>query len=54
MTFANFRRIGKLQEKFINRAGRLTWPQGKQTLTLSENDSVRNYFVKFLRQEMIT
>lgn len=43
-----FERLDTLRRKLIQRAGRLTRPQGKLTLTLSANASVRNELLHYL------
>lgn len=44
-----FTQLGTLRRHLIQRAGRLTRPQGKLTLTLSPNDSVQADFERFLK-----
>ena len=43
-----FERLDTLRRKLIQRAGRLTRPQGKLTLTLSANTVVRNELLHYL------
>ena len=43
-----FQTLDTLRHRFIQRAGRLTRPQGKLTLTLSPNPTVENDLVHFL------
>jgi len=45
-----FERLDTLRRKLIQRAGRLTRPQGKLTLTLSANTSVRNELLHYLTE----
>jgi hypothetical protein len=44
-----FTQLGTLRRHLIQRAGRLTRPQGKLTLTLSPNDSVQADFKRYLK-----
>ena len=43
-----FEEMGTLRKKIIQRAGRLTWPQGKLTLVLAVNQSVRKKILEFM------
>ncbi|MEW6407038.1 MAG: IS1380 family transposase, partial [Chloroflexota bacterium] len=43
-----FRDLATLRHHLILRAGRLTCPQGKLTLTMSANESVKSDFLLFL------
>ena len=43
-----FEQIGTLQRKLIQRAGRLTKPQGRLTLTMSANPSVKSESLNYL------
>ena len=43
-----FQRLDTLRHRIIQRAGRLTRPQGELTLTMSANHAVRNDLVHFL------
>jgi hypothetical protein len=45
-----FERLDTLRRKLIQRAGRLTRPQGKLTLTLSANASVKNELLHYLTE----
>ena len=45
-----FERLDTLRRKLIQRAGRLTRPQGKLTLTLSANTSIRNELLHYLTE----
>lgn len=45
-----FERLDTLRRKLIQRAGRLTRPQGKLTLTLSANPSVKNALLHYLTE----
>jgi hypothetical protein len=45
-----FERLDTLRRKLIQRAGRLTRPQGKLTLTLSTNTTVRNELLHYLSE----
>jgi hypothetical protein len=45
-----FERLDTLRRKLIQRAGRLTSPQGKLTLTLSANTAVRNELLHHLTE----
>ena len=44
----NFNTLDTLRHRIIQRAGRLTRPQGKLTLTMSANTSVRKDLLHFL------
>lgn len=43
-----FQELNTLRRNFIQRAGRFTWPQGRLTLTLSANDSVKATLLHYL------
>ena len=43
-----FEQLGTLRRKLIQRAGRLTKPQGKLTLTMSVNPSVKSELLHYL------
>lgn len=43
-----FQELNTLRRHFIQRAGRFTWPQGRLTLTLGLNDSVRATLLHYL------
>jgi hypothetical protein len=43
-----FQVLDTLRHRIIQRAGRLSQPQGKLTLTMSENHAVRKVLVQFL------
>ncbi len=43
-----FTRLGTLRRRLIQRAGRLTRPQGKLTLTMSANPAVRSELLHYL------
>lgn len=43
-----FHTLGSLRHRLIQRAGRLTYPQGELTLTLSVNPTVRKDLLGFL------
>ena len=42
-----FEKIGTFRNNLIHRAGRITYPQGKLTLTLNANDKVKNEFLYY-------
>ena len=44
-----FEQLGTLRRKLIQRAGRLTRPQGRLTLTMSANPSVKSELLHYLR-----
>jgi hypothetical protein len=44
----NFKTLDTLRHRIIQRAGRLTRPQGKLTLTMSANKAVRKDLLHFL------
>ena len=44
----SFERLDTLRHRFIQRAGRLTTPQRKLTLTMSTNQKVRKDLLHFL------
>ena len=43
-----FEKLDTLRHRIIQRAGRLTRPQGELTLTMNANDAVRNDLLHFL------
>ena len=43
-----FEQLGTLRRKLIQRAGRLTRPQGKLTLTMSANPAVKSELLHYL------
>jgi hypothetical protein len=43
-----FQELNTLRRTFIQRAGRFTWPQGRLTLTLGVNDSVKTTLLHYL------
>ena len=43
-----FQELNTLRRHFIQRAGRFTWPQGRLTLTLGLNDTVRVTLLHYL------
>ncbi len=43
-----FEQLGTLRRKLIQRAGRLTKPQGKLTLTMSANPTVKSELLHYL------
>ena len=43
-----FEQLGTLRRKLIQRAGRLTRPQGKLTLTMSANPAVESELLHYL------
>lgn len=43
-----FQELNTLRRNFIQRAGRFTWPQGRLTLTLGVNDSVKATLLHYL------
>jgi len=43
-----FEQLGTLRRKLIQRAGRLTKPQGTLTLTMSANTSVQSELLQYL------
>ena len=43
-----FEQLGTLRRKLIQRAGRLTRPQGKHTLTMSANPTVKSELFNYL------
>ncbi len=45
-----FERLATLRQRLVQRAGRLTWPQGILTLTLGVNQAVKHDFVSYLDQ----
>lgn len=45
-----FQTLDTLRHRFIQRAGRLTRPQGKLTLTMSTNESVKNDLLHFIEK----
>jgi hypothetical protein len=45
-----FERLDTLRRKLIQRAGRLTRPQGKLTLTMSANTSIKNELLHYLTE----
>ena len=45
-----FERLGSLRQKLIQRAGRLTRPQGRLTLTMSANQAVRSELLHYLAE----
>jgi hypothetical protein len=44
----SFKRLDTLRHRIIQRAGRLTRPQGELTLTMSANQAVRSDLIQFL------
>ena len=46
----SFTQIGTLRRQILQRAGRLTRPQGKLTLTLSQNDAVESDLLLYLKR----
>ncbi len=44
-----FEELRSLRHRFIQRAGRFTYPQGNLTLTMSANTSVRMGLLQFLK-----
>ena len=44
-----FEQLGPLRRKLIQRAGRLTKPQGKLTLTMSANSAVKSQLLHYLQ-----
>lgn len=44
-----FEKIGTFRNNLIHRAGRITYPQGKLTLTLNANDKVKQEFLDYFR-----
>ena len=44
----NFEKMSTLRHRIIQRAGRLTWPQGKLTLTMNNNVKVQQNLMFFL------
>ena len=42
-----FEKIGTFRNNLIHRAGRITYPQGKLTLTLNANDKVKQEFLNY-------
>ncbi len=43
-----FEKLDSIRHRIIQRAGRLTRPQGKLTLTMSENRAVKNDLIHFI------
>jgi hypothetical protein len=43
-----FQELDTLRRHFIQRAGRFTWPQGRLTLTLGLNDTVKATLLHYL------
>ena len=44
-----FEKIGTFRNNLIHRAGRITYPQGKLTLTLNANDKVKAEFLDYFK-----
>ena len=47
-----FESLGRLRQRIIQRAGRLTRPKGKLTLTMNANDAIRNEFEHLLEAQL--
>lgn len=45
-----FERLATLRRRLVQRAGRLTWPQGILTLTLGANQAFKHEFMSYLSQ----
>ena len=43
-----FESLGTLRHQLLQRAGRLTFPAGRMTLTLDGNDRVRDELLRYL------
>jgi len=43
-----FEKLGTIRRKFVQRAGTLTKPQGKLTLTLNENQALKTGMCQYL------
>ena len=48
-----FEELDTLRKTIIARAGRLTRPQGKLTLTLNANPTVKNLLLRFLQPDFM-
>jgi len=48
--FWSFERLRTFRQKFLQRAGRLTRPQGRVTLTLSANEAIKEQILETLRE----
>ena len=49
-----FEQLGTLRRKLIQRAGRLTRPEGKLTLTMSANKAVKSELMHYLEKQQRT
>lgn len=49
-----FEQLGTLRRKLIQRAGRLTRPEGKLTLTMSANKAVKSELLHYLEKQQRT
>jgi len=43
-----FEELATLRHHILQRAGRFTWPQGKLTLTITDNPALRSNILRFL------